>query len=233
MAIESINLMAEPGRIGEVLASSINNALIKVVESLPSIVMAAILAVAGWIVASFVAKFFRKLLEVVKFETFLKTHKVHDSLGNVRVSEVLIQVVKYFVILVFIQAAVAYVSAGPISEFLVKIVEFAPKVIGTVMVLLVAAIIGDLAKEKVHEVDRKEKHMQMIASLVKYVVVFMGAIVGFETLGFEISIISSTFLTLLQAGSFGIALAFGLAFGLGGQEAAKNWISRTKDYLNL
>ncbi len=210
------------------MGSAATQFALTVAYAIPTIIVAVLIAVLGWIVGILLSKALGKLLEVLKFEEFLAKHKVQDALGKVKVSNVIVQAFKYYIILIFLQASLMLVALGPVSEFLTRVLDYAPKVFGAVLVLIAAAIFGDLVREKVLEVDRKEKYMRAIAQTLKYVLIFIGAVVGLETMGFNTQILSATFITILQAIGMGVALAFGLAFGLGGQDAAKSWIASAR-----
>lgn len=197
------------------------------------IVQAAVIVIVGWIVGSLVGLVAKSILDFIKLEQFLKVHKVQDALGSVQVSKVLVQLVKYYIILVFVQVAVFGLALGPLSDFLAKVIDFAPKVIGAMLIVVFAAILGELAKEKVLEVHEKESYMRLIGTGAKYVVVFMGLIVGLDTIGFPTSIVNSTFITIVQALGLAFALAFGLAFGFGGQDTAKEWVKEWKKRLHV
>ncbi len=201
--------------------------------AIPNVIVAVIIAVLGWVVGILVAKAFRKILHALKFEKFLAMHKVQDALGKVRISEVLVQIVKYYVILIFLQAALLLVALGPVSDFLNQVINYAPKVIGAVLVVVVAALLGDFVREKILEVDRKENYMRVLAQISKYLVVFLGLVIGLETVGFNTEILTATFITILQTIGLGVALAFGLAFGFGGQDAARSWISSARKKVNV
>jgi len=222
-------VLSNPGMAGDMATQYLNGLALVI----PNIIVAVIIAVLGWVIGILVSMAFQKLLEALKFEKFLALHKVQDALGKVKISDVLVQVVKYYVILVFLQAALLLVALGPVSDFLNRVVDYAPKVIGGVLVVVLAAIIGDLVREKVLEVDRKEQYMRVLAQVAKYLVVFMGLVMGLETVGFRTEIITATFITILQTIGLGVALAFGLAFGFGGQDAAKSWIGSARKKVNF
>ncbi len=217
----------------DIATMNINQGLANAGTLIFGIVYAAVVVVIGWIIGSLVGEVTKSILDFIKLEQFLKAHKVQDALGSVQVSKVLVQLVKYWVILVFVQVAVAMLALGPLSDFIGKVVDFAPKVIGAMLIVLFAAIIGELAKEKVYEVHEKESYMRLIGTGAKYVVVFMGLIVGLDTIGFPTSIVNSTFITIVQALGLAFALAFGLAFGFGGQDTAKEWVKEWKKRLHV
>lgn len=226
-------LSANPQTLVDAAAAGLNQSVTSLVGALPNLVFAVVLVVIGWFVGNFVAMVLKKVLQLIKFEPFLEAHRVEDALGNVKVSNVFVQLFKYFVIILFVQQAVAMLALGSLSEFLGKVIDYAPKLIGGIMVVVVAAIVGELAKEKVMEVHEKEDYMKLLGTGIKYIVVFMGIVMGLDTLGFPTTIITATFVSMVQALGLALGLAVGLAFGFGGQEAAKDWIKEWRKRLNV
>jgi len=214
-------------------AKSLNNGAINLINALPNAIAAVVIAVLGLVVANIIAMLLRKLFVAIKFEGFLAQHRLQDALGKVKLSDALVLLIKYYILLVFVQAAVALLALGTISEFLANVTNFAPKVIGAILVVIVAAIAGELFKEKFMEIQRKEPYMQTLGTLAKYLTIFVGVVMGLDALGFQTSLLTAVLVTFLQTAGAAIALAIGLAFGLGGQEAAKSWIGTARKRLEV
>ena len=200
---------------------------------LPGLIAAIIVFVLGWVVAFIVSRIFAGILKAIKLEDFLKQHKVDDALGTVKISDVLVKIVKYYVLLIFFQAAVSLVSLGTISAYLSVVLFYAPVLIGALLVVLIAVIFGEYLKEAVIDLDKKSSTVKFAARAVKLVVIYVGLTMGLATAGFNTSLITGIFLTIIQAAAFGIALALGIAFGLGGQEDAKDVIKSTRKNLKV
>jgi hypothetical protein len=84
-------------------------------------------------------------------------------------------------------------------------------------------LIGEFIKRRIVEVGRKSTTVHFLGRAAKAIIVFLGLISALETMGFKTSIIETTFVALATAVFFGLALAFGIAFGLGAQGDAKDW----------
>jgi len=231
--IGASDFLGNPQALLDPVAAGLNQALFNAVSMLPNLVAAVILVIFGWFVGSIVARIVKKIFEFIKLEEFLKSHKVEDALGSVQISKVFVQLIKYYVIFVFLQAAVSIFGLESLSVYLDKVIDYAPKVFGGIIVVVLAALIGELVKEKILEVHEKESYMRLLANGTKYLLVFMGVVMGLDTLGFPTTILTSTFITVVQAIGFAFALAVGLAFGFGGQEAAKDWIKEWRKRLHF
>jgi|GEM_PF-1036042 hypothetical protein len=227
------NIVSNPQGFLDAIVMGLNNTLMDITTLIPNLIAAVILVVIGWAVGSLFAILLKRVLDAIKLEQFLQAHKVEDSLGNVKVSKVIVQIVKYYIILIFLTAAVGMVSFGPLTTFLLEVVMYAPKIIAAVIVLVTAAILGELVREKFMEVHEKEDYMKLLGAAAKYFMLFIGLVISLDTLGLPTDIIKETFKTMLQALGFAFALAVGLAFGFGGQESAKDWLKEWRKRLHI
>ncbi len=200
---------------------------------LARLVLAIIIVVVGWAVGTILAGIVKKVFEKIGFEQFLKSHKVQDALGSTKIENILVQLVKYYVIILFLADALRFVQLGTVGTLMFELVNFAPIALGGAIVVLVSAVFGELAKEKILEMSAKSWLMTALAKATKILVIYIGIVVALGTMGFEVTILEQTFLTLLQAVTYGVALAFAISFGLGGQEDAKDMIKKTRKKFNL
>lgn len=211
----------------------LNNLLMNISNLIPNLIAAVVLIVLGWAVGSIFAGILKRVLDAIKLEQFLQAHRVEDSLGSVRISKVIVQITKYYIILVFLTMAVEMLSLGSLTLFLMEVVNYAPKIFASIIVLITAAILGELVKEKILEVHEKEDYMKLLGNAGKYFLIFLGFVMSLDTLGLNTQIVTTTFVTMLQAIGFAFALAVGLAFGFGGQESAKDWIKEWRKRLHV
>ncbi|MEM3556194.1 MAG: hypothetical protein QXF56_05735 [Candidatus Micrarchaeia archaeon] len=204
--------------------NSIEKIIIDLIVFIPKFLLAILVFVVGWVLASLACWVVERVFEYLKVEKFLKSHKLDDSLGKVRITNVLAKLTKYYIMLIFLQAAVAMINLGTITQFIYSLLMYTPVVIGALLLIVAAAVLGELLKEKIIEIENKSKTVRWLASATKAVIVFMAIMVGLSTIGFDTAIVTNSFVQLVQGIVYGIAFAFGLAFGLGGQEDAKEII---------
>ncbi|MBS3068709.1 hypothetical protein J4450_08440 [Candidatus Micrarchaeota archaeon] len=211
---------------------ALDNFLLNVVNTLPNLLIALIIFVVGWGVGSIFGLFVRKLLEKIKFEQYLRSHGLEDALGKVQITSIVVQLVKYYIWLVFIQAAVAQLNLGTITDFMTNVLLYAPVVIGSLAVVVTAAVFGEWVFEKFLE-SGKEPYLKTTGKMAKYLIIFLSVLVGLDTIGFDTSVIKLLILTGAQGLSWGVALAVGVSFGLGGQETAKDMIKSFRKVFHI
>lgn len=229
--------MVDVQNVTDVLTSTftgaVENTVTNTAEVLPGLIAAIIIFLIGWIIAVLISRIFGGILKAINLEAFLKDHRVADALGRVRISDVLVKILKYYILLVFLQAAVSFIALGTISAFLTSVLVYAPVLIAALLVVLTAVILGEYIKHSIMDLHLKSPMVRFAARGTKLVVIYVGVTMAMATAGFDTSLISSIFLVVLQAMVFGIALAVGIAFGLGGQKDAQQMLGEWRKHLKV
>ncbi len=211
---------------------ALDNFLLNAINALPNLLIALIIFVIGWGVGSLFGWLVRRILEKIKFEQYLKSHGLEDALGKVQITGIIVQLIKYYIWLVFLQAAVAQLDLGTITDFMTNVLLYAPVVIGSLAVVVTAAVFGEWVFEKLLE-SGKEPYLKTTGKMAKYLIIFLSVLVGLDTIGFDTSVIKLLILTGAQGISWGVALAVGISFGLGGQETAKDLIKSFRKVFHI
>ena len=214
-------------------SAAVENTATNVATVLPGLLAAIIVFVLGWVVAVIISRIFAGFLKAVRLEALLKEHKIEDSLGTVKISNVLVKILKYYIILIVLQQAIRLVELGTISVFLSSVLIYAPVFIGALLIALLAFILGEYMKQVIIELGPKSPVVRLVGRSTKLVIVFVGLTMALATAGFDTSIIANAFLIVLGALVFGLALATGIAFGLGGQKDAQEVVSKWKKHFKV
>jgi hypothetical protein len=207
------------------LSQEMTNFVINSVKLVPNLITALLLLLLGWVVAILAKRFVIKTLRILNFEKFLKNQSIDKSLGNnITISDVLALMLYYWVILVFVQAAVDKLYLGTITIVLTQVLNYVPLLAGAILILIGAALLGEFVKRRILQLGEKDPSVQMVSRGVKLFIVCIGIVMALGTAKFDNTLLQNLILAFAQAVFYGLALAFGLAFGLGGQEAARDWI---------
>jgi len=111
-----------------------------------------------------------------------------------------------------------------------KIIGWLPDLIISVTILVVAIIVADIL-EKIIKASVKKievKHVAALGTAVRWAIYIFAIFAVLLQLGVATTIIN----TLVMGFIFMISLAFGLAFGLGGKEAAAKFIEDFKEKIS-
>ena len=208
---------------GEVFTGSLQSLWFGFVTFVPSLLGAVILFVLGWIVGSIICK------AVVQLFTTLKIDKLFESAGaneafqkaglRLNVGGFIGGLFKWFIIVAFMMASLEIMGLTQVNDFLREtVIYYLPKVAIAALVLIIATVIAETMK-KVVSASAKAANVtsaNMLGSIANYAIWIFAFIVAFSELG-----IASAFMQILFTGLIAaLALAFGLAFGIGGRDAA-------------
>lgn len=217
---------------GAIATQALNTIITSTIAALPAILAAVIIFLLGWVIAIIVSKILEKILKFIKLEEFLEVHKLEDAFGSVKLSNIFVKVVKIYIILVFVQVSVSLLSLGELSKFLNALLLYAPVLIGAILVVVAAVLVGEYVKEKVLELG-KTPYVVFFARASKFVLILIGVLTGLNTAGFDTSLLNNIIIDIIRAVVFGLSVAFGIAFGLGGQKDAQEIISKVRKHVKI
>lgn len=214
---------------GEAILSAFFGLWPGVLQVVVLLLVAIIIFAVGWVVGSFVGKLFARGLRAIKIDTALREAGVESTLERGGVSldtgAFLGALVKWFVVAVFLLAAFQVLGLTQVTEFLqVVVVNYLPRVIIAVLILLVAAVIADVVKRIVAASVSAAgiRSGKMIGSIAKWAILVFAVLAALDQLQVAPTLIQTIAMGIVVA----FSLAFGLAFGLGGRDAAARAIER-------
>lgn len=218
-----------------VLGSSFQNLLDGVIGFIPNFVVAVIIILIGWIVGAALSKVVEQIIKAVKIDSALSSagiDKVVNKGGfKLNSGKFLGELVKWFVIVVFLVAAFDVLGLSQVNDFLRGVViGYLPQVIAAVLILLIAVVVGE-AMRKVVAASAKASGVSsanFLGSVTKWAIWIFAALAALFQLG-----IAATFIQTLFTGAvIALALALGLSFGLGGQDAARDYVSKLRSEIS-
>ncbi len=217
---------------GDVLTTSFQDVWMGVARFLPNLVVAIIIVILGWLIGSVIGKAIWQIFRSIRVDEALRKTGAEDLMrrgGMVLNSGGFIGgLIKWFIIVVFFIAAFEVLGLSQVNAFLSQVVlGYLPQVIVAVLVLLVAGVVGDVVQKIVNTSARAAeiRSAHTLGTLSRWAIWIFGLLVALSQLGIGVQIIQTLFMGVVVA----LSLAFGLSFGLGGQEAASQWISKARD----
>lgn len=220
---------------GSALQASFQNLWMGIVSYLPNIVVAIIIFVLGWVVGTIVGRGIAQLFRSIRVDEALKKagadEMVHRGGLNLNSGAFVGGLIKWFIILVFLVASFDVLNLTEVNLFLRGVVlEYLPKVIVAVLVLLVAGVLGDAVRRAVITSARAAdiRSAGMLGAIARWAIWIFAFLIALAQLG----IAAPFFQTLFTGFVIALALALGLSFGLGGQEAASDFIRKMRSEMN-
>jgi hypothetical protein len=221
---------------GEVFSVSLQNLWLSFSDFFfLKLIPAVIIFILGWIIASVIDNALREVFKAIKIDSLLERMGVTEAFKKAdlhfSVGGLIGGIVKWFLIVVVLMTSLQIVGLTQVSDFLSTfVVGYLPNVIIAAFILAIAGYIAHAIGKLVGGSSRMagSKHAAMIASLTRYAIWIFAAILAFDRLE-----ILPGFSTIIFTGFIGmIAIAAGLAFGLGGRDAAARAIESIRSEMN-
>lgn len=206
------------------------------VNFIPGLLGAVILFIIGWVVGSVVGKAIHQVISALKVDKLFESAGVNEFTQRtgvkVNVGKFIGLLFKWFIIIVFLMASLQIIGLTQVNDFLREaVLYYLPKVIIAALVLIIAALISDTMKKLVSTSAKavNVKYSNMLGSIASYAIWIFAFIIALSELGIATAFMQILFTGLIAA----LAIALGLAFGLGGKEAASRAIDRASNDMSL
>lgn len=213
--------------LGVVFSGALLNLWYGFISFVPSLLGAIVLFIIGWIVGSLVGRAVAQLVDALKvnklFESAGANEVMHRAGVRLDIGAFIGGVVKWFILVVFLMASLEIMGLTQVNDFLREaVLYYLPKVFIAALVLVIATVLADAMKKLVFAASSAAniKSANMLSSITFYAIWAFAFIIALSELG-----IATTFMQILFTGFVAaLSIALGLAFGLGGRDAASRAI---------
>ena len=204
---------------------------IGVVDFVPNVLVAILIFIIGWIVGSIIGRIIAQIIRALHVDNALRSAGVEEVLSKAGFgldSGFFVgELVKWFVVVVFLVASLDVLHLQQVNVFLQTVVLlYLPQVIVAVLILLLAAVIAEVAKNAVIASARAAgaHSVNLLGTVTKWSIWVFAILAALSQLG-----VAETFVQTLFIGFvFALSLGAGLAFGLGGRDAAADAIEKAR-----
>lgn len=216
--------------VGRAILEALVNIWEKLIGYLPNLIAAIIILIIGIIVAKAVAKLVQKIIEALKVDELVKkiniVQKIEEAGTKVVLSQILGWLVQWFLYVVLLVAVSEILMLGQFTEFLKDIALYLPNVIIAALILVVGFVLGDFVDDLLVKILKgtKAKLSSLIGTIAKWSIVIFTVLAALIQLKIAVGLIQMLFSAIVIM----LALSFGLAFGLGGKDAAHDVIEKVK-----
>ena len=197
-----------------------------VADLLPKILISLLFVIVGWIFGAAVGRVAQQLVDTMKADEWLTKAGVDKFLlragYKMNAGAFIGWLAKIFFILVFLIPAFNILGLSQVNTFLNEVLVYIPQVIVAAVILFVASIAADLLSGMVSGATKAmgSNMANMLGGVTRWAIWIFAIMVSLSQLG-----IAAQYMSILFTGIIAmLALAGGLAFGLGGKEAASEVI---------
>lgn len=198
----------------------------KLVNYLPDFFGGLLIVISGYIVAIILKKLLLAILAFSRIDSILNKTKL-ISLREVRLWEaVLAELLKWTVIILFLIPTLETWGLSRATEVLNQFLFYLPNVIVAVVIGFIGIIISNLSADVVRQSSKGvgDSAANSLAVFTRSTILFFAILIMLNQLGVAQDLIRIFFTGLVAM----LALAGGLAFGLGGKDHAKSLIDELK-----
>ena len=215
----------------EVLTQSFQDLWLGIVDFVPNLVVALVIFVVGWVVGSVFGRVIAQVVKALKVDNALRSAGLDEVLSRagfeLDAGKFLGALVKWFIIIVFLVASLDVLGLNQVNIFLQEVVLlYLPQVIVAVLILLIAAVVAEVTQNLVVGAARAAEmtSARFLGSVTKWAIWIFAILAALN----QLSVATAFVQTLFTGVEVALSLAVGLAFGLGGQDAAGRYIEKMR-----
>lgn len=217
---------------GAAVMTSLTAALTMFLAAIPRVLGFIVILIIGWLIAGVLAAAVAALLRAVRFNDLAQRSGLAGFVHSMGVRKdtagVLADIVKWFVRLIVLVVAFDALGLPAVSAVLQQFLLWIPNLVVAVVILVIAGLaanaLGDLVRGSTAQAGFGNP--DLLATITRVAVWGFGIVVAVNQIGVAQTLVNTLFMGLIGA----LALALGLAFGLGGRDTAReivdNWYNR-------
>jgi hypothetical protein len=217
---------------GAALTTSLATALSLFLGAIPRIIGFLVIVIIGWLIASALAAAVAAVLRAVRFNTLAQNAGIQGFINNMGLrtdaSGFLANIVKWFVRLIVLVVAFDALGLPAVSGVLQQFLLWIPNLVVAVVVLVIAGLAANALANLIRGATAQAgfDNPDVLATIARVAVWAFGIVVAVNQIGIAQELVNTLFMGFIGA----LALAAGLAFGLGGRDTAgqivQNWYNR-------
>lgn len=205
------------------LSEPIVGLLDQVVSFIPNILVAIVLLAIGGFIAKLLSNLLEKLLKASGIDHYSQYLSVKGK-AEYQLSAVLANIASAMILIFFFVEALATLNLSVLNTIGLAIIAYLPAVISSLAILGLAIVFGNILAGFM----AKSTNSKALAEVVRYGLIALAIFMVLDQLSIAQTIVHTTFTIILGAA----AVAFALAFGLGGKAFAARQLEKLEDFLN-
>jgi hypothetical protein len=219
----------------DTLMGSFRDAFAMILSAIPRIVGFIIIVAIGWFVSSLVAKAITGLLRAIRFEELMQKSGLADFMNKMGTGidsvGIVAGVVKWIVRVVVLLVAFDTLGLPAVSDVMRQLLLWLPNLVVAIFVLFIGGIaaraLGNIVRGATAEGGFANP--ETLSNVARTAVWSFAVVIAINQLGIATNLINTLFTGFVGA----LAIALGLAFGLGGRDLAsrtlENWYDQAQE----
>lgn len=206
--------------VGQSLMLSVNTGFLAIATFIPKFIAGLVILLLGIIIASILKRIVVEIFKALKVEMWLKKYGVPEAKDEFSWTSIISEIVRWFVIIVFLIPTADVWGLPQIVTVLNEFLVYLPNVFVAAIIALVGFVFARLAHDVVLASTKglSPETSHGIASVTRWAINTFVLLAVLNQLG-----VASDLIRILFTGFVAmLAIAGGIAFGLGGQGTAKD-----------
>lgn len=191
----------------------------EIMNAIPHIIAAGLILIVAYVVSRFVAKLVVEVLAGTGVDNIPAKVGVQRFLGDTKVSCVVGYLIVLFTMLFAVSEAANRLGFDQISDLIAMFIYFGANILLGAVILVIGFWLANIVANVVQRGEYKSS--RWLANLVRVLIMGLVLAMGLRAMGIADSIVNLAFGLTLGA----VAVAFALAFGLGGRNPAERVLS--------
>lgn len=219
---------------GDALWLSIGGALAGLFAALPRILGFVIILIVGWFIAGLIAGALAGVLRAMRFNDLADRAGINSFVRNMGLrtdaAGFLGDLARWFMRLLTLVVAFDALGLPAVSEVLRQFLLWLPNLIVALVILVIAGLAANALANLVRGATAQGGfgNPDLLATIARVAVWSFGVIVAVNQIGVAETLVNTLFMGLIGA----LALALGLAFGIGGRDTAaeivRGWYQQSR-----
>jgi hypothetical protein len=191
--------------------------------AIPQIIAAGLILIVAYIVSRFVGRLVAELISGAGIDEIPMKLDLQRFLGQTRVSDIIGYLIVFFTMLFAISEAANRLGLEQVSVLIAMFIQFGASILLGAVILVIGFWLANVVAKVIQRGEYNSS--RWLANLVRILIMGLVIAMGLKAMGIADSIVNLAFgLTL---GS--VAVAFALAFGLGGRQPAERLLTDLLD----
>ncbi|MEA2762431.1 MAG: hypothetical protein QOD47_1715 [Gemmatimonadaceae bacterium] len=219
----------------DTLVTSFRDAFSMVLSAIPRILAFIIIVAIGWFVSTLLARAVVGLLRAIRFDELMQRSGLSDFMAKMGTgidsAGIVAGIVKWIVRVVVLLVAFDTLGLPAVSDVMRQLLLWLPNLVVAIFVLFIGGIaaraLGNIVRGATAEGGFSNP--ETLANISRTAVWSFAVVVAINQLGIATNLINTLFTGFVGA----LAIALGLAFGLGGRDLAsrtlENWYDQAQD----
>ncbi len=219
--------------LGEAISASFQLLWIRIASFFPQLVGAIVIFIVGLLIAYALSGLVKKLIEWTRVDQHLHNLDSIRSLEGqgvrVRIAETIAWMVKWFVLILTLIVVSDTLGLTQVTSFLNQIALYIPQVIIAVVILAIGFVAGAFVQKLVVQAVTASRlptsSSGFLGAVAKWAIIVFAFMTALIQLGIATNLLQILFTGFVAM----LALAGGLAFGLGSKEHASKFLGRLSE----